>query len=71
MKENGPLARRPEVCDVRALTAELVRRVGRLAAHREASRLALARAQVVGKPFEGDPEVLRSLDGNELNREHD
>ena len=67
----GPLARPPEVCDVRALTAELVRRAGRLAAHREASRLALARAQVVGKPFEGDPEVLRSLDGIELNREHD
>ena len=50
---------------------ELVRRAGRLAAHREASRLALARAPVVGKPFEGDPEVLRSLDGIELNREHD
>ena len=67
----GPLARPPKVCDVRALTAELIRRAGRLAAHREASRLALARAPVVGEPFEGDPEVLRSLDGIELNREHD
>ena len=45
----GPLARPPEVCDVPTSSAELVRRAGRLAAHRDASPLAPARDPVVGK----------------------